>query len=410
MSGDTPSDSTSRDSATSPGIGIVAQTPGSSDSDTGHIATPMIINILLQFHDDIHLFTRATAQMEFDQPNIHTHKYTKPFAESEWYLRLPGQVIYQLKYSVGILRVRNDIGLILFRGSGFIIPLLVSKSLGLCVLSRVAGVIWRQEGADSGSAPQSLWSKLLKHVQLTMHRFTDVLVLISTHSTEFADVQQFAHKSRVWCHYYFDLEQFSIKRRFAQRDQILGQVAKISETKGSLQLVESMVWVHREFDAKLLMVGDGPLYEAARRRCEELNVDAEFTGRIDRSDVPDQLNRMKLHVMCSVSEGLPKAAIEAMACGTPVLATEVGGLPDIIDHGHNGFLMSSNEPERLEEAIVGALKNHDLEAVSRKGRRYVEENYSYQSAIEGYYALITQETPYDLPEPPTEPEQPIHIP
>lgn len=399
-----------KENNSSPGIGIVAQTPGDSETESGHIAVPMILNILLQYHDEIHLFTRATAVMEFDHPDIHIHRYSKPFAESGWYLRLPGQVIYQCKYSVGLILVRNQIGLVIFRGSGFIFPVLTSEILGIWILSRVAGVKYRQERSNSESIFEYYWSRFLEELEIMLHRLTDVLILTTPHVAEFAGIEQFQFKTYVWCHYFFNLDQFSVEIPYEQREQIIGQVAIISETKGSLNFIESMAAVNEAFDVKALLVGGGPLEDEAKQRCNELDLDAEFIGRIPRDKVPSQLNRMRLHVLSSVSEGLPKAAIEAMTCGTPVVATEVGGLPDVISHGETGFLASSNDPNELEEAIHDALANHDLEMISENARQYVEENYSFESAVEEYHELITQATPYTLPAPPETKNQPIDVP
>lgn len=393
-----------------PGIGIVAQTPGDSETESGHIAVPMILNILLQFHDEIHLFTRATAVMEFDHPDVHVHKYSKPFADSSWYLRLAGQVIYQWKYAFGLLLVRNRIGLVIFRGSGFIFPVLTSKVLGMCILSRVAGVKYRQARSHSESQFEYYWSRFLEELELTLHRLTDVLILTTPHVADFAGIKRFKSKTHVWCHYFFDLNQFSVETLYDQRKSVVGQVAIISETKGSLNFIKSMGAVNESFDVKVLFVGGGPLEAEAKELCDDLDLDAEFVGRIPRDEVATQLNRMRLHVLSSVSEGLPKAAIEAMACGTPVVATEVGGLPDVISHGETGFLASSNDPEELEQAIHDAIANHDLETISGNARQYVEENYSFESAVEGYHQLVTQATPHTLPDPPESMHQQIDVP
>jgi glycosyltransferase involved in cell wall biosynthesis len=392
------------------GIGIIAQTPGDSKTNSGHIAVPMILNILLQFHDEIHLFTRATAVMEFDHPDIHVHKYSKPFADSAWYLRLPGQIIYQLKYSLGLFLYRDQIDLVIFRGSGFIFPVLTSKVLGMCILSRVGGVKYRQERSNSESQIEYYWSRFLEELEITLHQLTDVVILTTPHVAEFAGIEQFQSKTYVWCHYFFDLTQFSVETPYEQRGLTVGQVAIISETKGSLNFIESMAAVNKSSDVKVLLVGGGPLEAEAKQRCDELGLDAEFIGRIPRDEVPSQLNRMRLNVLSSVSEGLPKAAIEAMACGTPVVATEVGGLPDVISHGETGFLAASNDPDELEKVITDALTNYDLEQISGDARQYVEENYSFESAVAGYHDLVTEATPYTLPDLPETMEQPIEVP
>ena len=88
-------------------------------------------------------------------------------------------------------------------------------------------------------------------------------------------------------------------------------------------------------------------------------------------------------------EGVPNIVLEAMACGTPVLATPVGGIPDVIKDGDTGFIMEDNSPECIATNTVRALSHPDLEAITAKARALVDEKYAYEVVVENYRKILT---------------------
>ena len=80
--------------------------------------------------------------------------------------------------------------------------------------------------------------------------------------------------------------------------------------------------------------------------------------------------------------------LEAMACGTPVLATPVGAIPDVIIDGKTGFIMENNSPECIAENVIRALNSPDLEQIAEAGRRFVEENYTFERTVENWKEIL----------------------
>jgi len=105
----------------------------------------------------------------------------------------------------------------------------------------------------------------------------------------------------------------------------------------------------------------------------------------------DILNTLKLLVLPSYTEGLPNVILEAMACGTPVLATPVGAIPDIIKDGETGFIMEDNSPECIAKNIVRALNHPDLEKIAENGRRLVEQEFTFEKAVKRWKKILEQE-------------------
>jgi glycosyltransferase involved in cell wall biosynthesis len=119
-------------------------------------------------------------------------------------------------------------------------------------------------------------------------------------------------------------------------------------------------------DARFLLIGDGP----ERGRLEQLTADlglsdaAHFLG--DRKDIPDLLAALDLLIVSSKTESFPNVILEAMAVGRPVVATRVGGTPEVIEDGRTGFLVPPGNSDALAERAVSLLRNPSLRQEIRK--------------------------------------------
>jgi glycosyltransferase involved in cell wall biosynthesis len=166
----------------------------------------------------------------------------------------------------------------------------------------------------------------------------------------------------------------------------VGFVGRVDEEKGVRKLAAAAKRLPD--DISFRFVGDGPLREELEATVSD-DPRVEFAGWVDHDDVPAELNRMQLLVLPSQpTEGLPTTILEALACGTPVMATPVSGVPDVVRPGETGFLLSADDPESLAIDIEAVL-NRDIDAISRTGRQLIESNYSFEAAV-GRYRTILQ--------------------
>ena len=92
-----------------------------------------------------------------------------------------------------------------------------------------------------------------------------------------------------------------------------------------------------------------------------------------------------IFILPSLNEGIPNVVLEAMACGLPVIATNVGGIPEIVEDNRSGILIPSADPLRLATAISMLLKDRNkLETYGLYGRKLAEEQFSIQKMVKGY--------------------------
>jgi glycosyltransferase involved in cell wall biosynthesis len=111
-----------------------------------------------------------------------------------------------------------------------------------------------------------------------------------------------------------------------------------------------------------MMVGGGPKKEDLSDKVIKMNLEDEiiFTGMVEHQEIHEYYQAADIFVLPSYTEGLPISILEAMACGLPVVATNVGGIPEVITDGLNGFLVSPKNENELVKKLKILTKNQDL--------------------------------------------------
>jgi glycosyltransferase involved in cell wall biosynthesis len=147
----------------------------------------------------------------------------------------------------------------------------------------------------------------------------------------------------------------------------------------------------RQPDARFVIVGDGTLRSATEARVRDLGLTDRvfFTGW--RRDLPSIYADLDVLVVSSDNEGTPVSVIEAMASGRPVVGTRVGGLPDLIVDGKNGYLVAPKDPDGLADAIVRLCDPETALRMGRVGREAVRQRFAIErltAGIENLYQRL----------------------
>jgi L-malate glycosyltransferase len=173
---------------------------------------------------------------------------------------------------------------------------------------------------------------------------------------------------------------------------LIGAVGRLSPVKGHANFLRAARLVlHKQPRAKFLIVGDGPLSAELRAMATELRIDGACIFAGHRTDVHDLLPAMDVFVLPSLSEGIPMALLEAMALGTPVVATAVGGVPEVVKHRVNGLLVHSGDERALADACATITLDRDLAArLVTNGRRTVEQAFSHTRSGRALTSVYTE--------------------
>ncbi len=177
------------------------------------------------------------------------------------------------------------------------------------------------------------------------------------------------------------MDQKEVRRKLGLNgEKLLLYVGRVEPLKGLDLLVETAAQMEAEGEnVRMMVVGGGgpgePETDRVRRLAEERHVDdlIEFVGRVDHDELPLYYNAADVCVVPSYYESFGLVALESMACGTPVVATRVGGLPTLVHHGHTGYLKSWRCPEAFANSVEMIISSERLqESLGTAARRRAE--------------------------------------
>jgi len=144
----------------------------------------------------------------------------------------------------------------------------------------------------------------------------------------------------------------------------------------------------RGLDVELTIVGRGPLLDDLKAQAKAEGARVHFVGNVPNYELPALLNTASLFIMPSLYEGHPKALLEAMACGLPVIGSDVPGIHNLIQHGETGY-MCDTSPEGVRQAIEEVIGDKELQdRLGQQARRFVVETASVEKILEKELALL----------------------
>jgi glycosyltransferase involved in cell wall biosynthesis len=199
------------------------------------------------------------------------------------------------------------------------------------------------------------------------------------------------------------IEPYEMRKKLGlhTNDFVIGTVGRIVPIKGHKYFIQAAAEVIREIpNAKVLLVGDGPI----RNEMEELTVQLGIEGQVFflgvRKDVPELLSIMDLFVLPSLNEGMGRALVEAMAMGLPVIASQVGGVPEVVTDGKTGILVPAQNPTALAKAIVKLARDAKLSReLAQAGYKRAHSAFGAETMVDRisavYQELLAEGDAYD---------------
>lgn len=291
------------------------------------------------------------------------------------------------------LRQRNESVILFFGATSYVFPVLCARLLGKQVVVLPRGDVplsLRLRWEESLPAILArILAGLVSGLERISYRLADAIVTYTPAMARQLGLERYGEKVHTDGARFVDTEQFDVQVPFEKRDRVVGFIGRLDVEKRIPELV--MAVKKLPDDIRFVFVGDGDYREQLESElaAEIESERVEVVGWVDRDEVPEQLNRLRLLVVPShPTEGLPTAILESMACGTPVYATPVSGVPDVVQEGETGFLIESLNAETVTAEIEDLLDRENLSTVSRNARELIETRYSFESSVERWRGII----------------------
>ncbi|MDO8446304.1 MAG: glycosyltransferase family 4 protein [Deltaproteobacteria bacterium] len=170
---------------------------------------------------------------------------------------------------------------------------------------------------------------------------------------------------------------------------VIGNIAHMADHKGQIYLIRAAAIIRDRYpDVRLVIVGDGEMRGELENEVRKLKLDGNviFTGF--RKDVASLLSSFDIFAFPSHLEGLGTSLLDAMVMKKPIVSTTAGGIPEVVEDGVNGMLVSPKDPEALAKAIIRLIEDPDLRLkYGDAGRRIVEERFTSDKVVEGTLAV-----------------------
>jgi len=269
----------------------------------------------------------------------------------------------------------------------------LGKILGSKIIVYVGGSVYEGLYHKGLAKIAAIHSLLLWNVQL---KLADKILVPSKRLVHLSRLTRYIDK--IWIVPTRFINDFSLfkdvkrSKEVCEGENIVGYIGRFEIEKGvdAIPKIISLTLRSRNVsNLRWILVGDGSLRKKVEEEIKRLDLSnfVQITGWVKNPET--YLTKMQLLLLPSKSEGIPNVILEAMACGVPVLATPVGGIPDIIRDGETGFLLKSNDPRHIANRIIELLNKPTLlKKVSTNAYKYVKENFNYKITLEIWQKFI----------------------
>lgn len=294
----------------------------------------------------------------------------------------------QISILKNILLNREKIDLVIFAtGIPHVLPTIICcRLLGKKTIILGGGTAYYSSIAGKGKI--TLGSSLIWLPEQFCYLFSNTIAVETEQSAYFLHLTKFGKRVKVFGPFtYIDTDALYPLSNASSRDNVVGFISNLYIGKGILNLIEAEIEIAKQRpDVSFFIGGSGPLFDQINTAIQDGGYEKRFTiaGQIPHEKIGKYLNQLKLLVLPSYSEGLPTIILEAMATGTIVLVTPVGGVPDIIQHDVNGFIISNNCPKNINDDICFILNHPGLDRIAENAKLTITTQYSYQATIERY--------------------------
>jgi len=261
----------------------------------------------------------------------------------------------------------------------------IPTGLGGYLAKKQTGIPYIVWGQGSDVYQYWLFKKIVSHLVL---KNEDMFIALTHHMENTVNKLGAKHISVIpngtQINKYTNLSDFPWRKELNIQDneKVILFVGGLKIIKGLRYLIEAMSEVIKYYpDTKLVLAGSGPELNNLTLQVEKHNLTKNvlFLGGVNHDKIPGVMSAADIFVLPSLSEGFPLVAVEAMASGLPIIATAVGGLPEIVKEGETGFLVPSQDSKQLAQRIIRLIDDNKLRQTMRANAIALAKYYDWDN-------------------------------
>ncbi|CCJ36732.1 glycosyltransferase [Methanoculleus bourgensis MS2] len=347
-----------------------------------------LITILKAYADSITWIATKEGGLDYHDDCVHLIEVPDRLVEEPFYLNLFYHILHQLRVLSLLVRTRGDTVVFAFGSDLCLLPIIFGRLAGKEVILRSDGRPSKVYGMGKDQAAPII-ERMFWLIERITYATASRLVPESPVMVSRYHLERYQHKIETGG-LYVDTGLFISIKEVEKRRFRVGYVGRLSEEKGVLAFAESLSTILSDPGEEAMIIGYGHLAPVVARILSDGGIQHQVlcTGRIENRDLPRYLNEIQMVVLPSAFEGLPNVVLEAMACGCAVLATPVGGIPDLVHDGVTGFLLDDQSPEAIARGISRAYSHYDLAGITENARHLIEQQYTFPAAVERYGRVL----------------------
>ena len=287
-----------------------------------------------------------------------------------------------------LLRKKVDTWIFFLESHVLIFPLLMAKITSKSAIILLGGSL--KEVSKTKKDPLIHFSAFIENIG---YRLADNLIVYSKNFIKEWELEKYGEKVIIAHRHFLNFNKFKIIKKYNKRKNLIGHIGRLTEVKGTMEFLHAINLLMEMYDdVEFLICGEGNLKDEVMLYLEKNNLKdkVKYNPWISHDDLPYYLNELKLLVLPSYTEGLPNIMLESMACGTPVLATPVGAIPDVIFDEETGFIMENNSPECIAKNIMRSIESPKLEKISNNASYLTKTKFERDNLISKWFNLFKE--------------------
>ncbi len=233
--------------------------------------------------------------------------------------------------------------------------------------------------------PKSWKRWIVKIIERVAYKIADGIITTSQSSFGYIERNYDPHAVHVVIPNYVETDVFK-PMNMAKKKSSICFIGRLTKQKNLFALLKAL----RALSYTLTLIGSGKQEEQLWDFANKNGTNVDFLGNIPNHELPKILNRHELFILPSLWENMPKTLLEAMACGMPVIGTDVKGINEVIEHGKNGILCNIDS-NSIRESIISLMEDEELkEKLGKNARNTIIEHYNLDNLVEKELKLMEE--------------------